>query len=263
MRRLIAYALPPLLTIALALAAIEFVVARGWVQDFLLPPPSQVWHALVEPGTDLWLGAPAADRLGGVASTARDAVIGFAIAVGLGTTLAIAMASNRWIKRSLYPYAAFFQTVPIVAIAPMLVVWLGFGSPTVRAAACLASIFPVIANTYAGLASTEPAMLDLFRLYGAGWFAATFRLRLPAAMPSVFTGLRVAAGLAVIGAIVGEFLGGGGLGAVIESAKPQLRNDKIFAAVVLASMLGLAMIGVVNFTAWITLRRWHASARAR
>ena len=88
-----------------------------------------------------------------------------------------------------------------------------------------------------------------------------FKLRLPSALPSIFTGLRIAAGLAVIGAIVGEFIGGGGLGAVIDTAKPQLRNDKIFAAVLLASLLGLIMVSTINLIGWLVLRRWHASER--
>lgn len=261
MKRLACNVLPPLFTIVIVCVFIEWIVARGWIQSYILPPPSEVWNALKEPGTDLWRGSPYDQMLGGVASTAMNAVLGFAIAVVLGIALAIALSSNRWIKQAFYPYAVFFQTVPIIAIAPMLVIWLDYGAPTVRAAACIASIFPVIANTYAGLIAVDPALRDLFRLYGAGWFATTFKLRLPSALPNIFTGLRVASGLAVIGAIVGEFIGGGGLGAVIESAKPQLRNDKIFAAVVLASLLGLVMVSTINLISWLTLSRWHASEK--
>ncbi len=241
--------------------AAELVVRRGWIADYLLPPPSQIWKALTEAGTDLWRGSAFDNKIGGLAATARNAFEGFlASAIG-GVAIALLLASNRWVKQAFYPYAVFFQTVPIIAIAPMLVIWCGFGSPTVRAAACIASIFPVIANTYAGLIATDPALRDLFRLYKAGWFSTTFKLRLPSALPNLFTGLRIAAGLAVIGAIVGEFVGGGGLGAVIETAKPQLRNDKIFAAVVLASLLGLVMVSLVNVLSWFALRRWHASER--
>lgn len=258
---LLYHLLPPLATAILVCFAIEIAVARGWVESFILPPPSEVWKALTDPETDLWVGSQPQFRLGGVASTALNAVTGFALATVLGVAIALALASNRWIKQALYPYAVFFQTVPIIAIAPMLVIWLDYGSPTVRAAACIASIFPVIANTYAGLVSTDPALRDLFRLYKAGWLATTFKLRLPGALPSIFTGLKIASGLAVIGAIVGEFIGGGGLGAVIETAKPQLRNDKIFAAVVLASLLGLVMVSAINLLSYLTLRRWHASER--
>lgn len=260
-KRLLYNILPPILTAVVVCVAIEYAVSRGWVKSYILPPPSEIWRALTEPGTDLWLGGPFDQRLGGVSSTALNAVTGFLISSVMGVAFALLLASSRWIKQAFYPYAVFFQTVPIIAIAPMLVIWLDYGSPTVRAAACIASIFPIIANTYAGLTSTDPALRDLFRLYRAGWLATTFKLRLPGALPSILTGLKIASGLAVIGAIVGEFVGGGGLGAVIETAKPQLRNDKIFAAVVLASLLGLAMVSVINLVSYLALRHWHASER--
>ena len=109
----------------------------------------------------------------------------------------------------------------------------------------------------------DPALRDLFRLYGASTPATLFKLRFPAALPQILTGLRVAAGLAVIGAIVGEFIGGEGLGSVVDVARTQQRTDKVFAAVLLASVLGLALFGFVNLISWATLRRWHASEQDR
>lgn len=261
MKRFLATVFPPLFTAIVVCGLVELIVARGWVASYLLPRPSSVWTSLREPGTDLWRGSAFATGLGGLASTAINALIGFlASAIG-GVGVAVLLSSNRWVKQALYPYAVFFQTVPIIAIAPMMIIWLGYGPPTVRGAACIASIFPIIANTYAGLVGTDPALRDLFRLYRAGWLATTFKLRLPNALPSMFTGLKVAAGLAVIGAIVGEFIGGGGLGEVIVTAQPQMRTDKLFAAVILASLLGLAMVSVINLASWVTLRHWHASER--
>jgi NitT/TauT family transport system permease protein len=251
MQRLLSILLP-LLTFAAACAVVEVLVARGHVQDFVLPPPSQVWRALWEPGTDLYEG---------LWQTAHAAIVGFATSVVLGTIFAIALASSRLVKHAIYPYAIFFQTVPIIAIAPMLVIWTQTQFQVVAAAACIASIFPVIANTYAGLASTDPQLREMFKLYGAGPVSTMIKLRLPYAMPNVFTGLRVAAGLAVIGAMVGEFVGGGGLGSVIEASKAQIRNDKIFAAVLLASLMGLAMFLLIDLLSRLTLRHWHASER--
>ena len=160
----------------------------------------------------------------------------------------------------------FFQTVPIIAIAPMLSIWLEPGLKAVAACAFIVSVFPVIANTLAGLASTDPALLDLFRLYGAGRVATLFKLRFPAALPSVFTGLQVAAGLTVIGTVVAEFLVGElgdeqGLGVVIVSASHNGHSDRVFAAVLLASALGLAMYGGVNLVRRKVLANWHASVR--
>jgi NitT/TauT family transport system permease protein len=160
----------------------------------------------------------------------------------------------------------FFQTVPIIAIAPMLSIWLSPGLPAVAACAFIVSVFPVIANTLAGLTSTDPALLDLFRLYGASRTAAMFKLRVPSALPNIFTGLQIAAGLTVIGTVVAEFLVGElgeaqGLGVVIVSASHNGHSDRVFAAVLLASALGLAMFGTVNLLGRLALKNWHASAR--
>ena len=133
--------------------------------------------------------------------------------------------------------------MPIIAIAPLLVIWFGYGMRTVIASAFIVSIFPVIANTLNGILSTDPALRDLFRLYGASPAVTLWKLRFPAALPQILTGLRIAGGLAVIGAIVGEFIGGQGLGSVVDVARTQQRTDKVFAAVLLASVLGLALFG--------------------
>jgi NitT/TauT family transport system permease protein len=153
-----------------------------------------------------------------------------------------------------------------VAIAPLLVLWFGAGMRAVTVSAFIVSVFPVIANALAGIRSVEPALRDLFRLYGASRFATLTKLELPSALPSLVTGLRVAAGLAVIGAIVGEFVAGfsdsgGGLGILILSSYRQLRTDLLFAAVFFASMLGLLLFGLVNLTGSLLLSRWHPSAR--
>ena len=156
--------------------------------------------------------------------------------------------------------------VPLVAIAPMLVIWFGYGAPSVIAAACIVSIFPVIAGTLDGLQSVDPGLRELFGIHRASRLRTWWLLGLPASLPQIFTGLRVAAGLAVIGAVVGEFVGAYGgsrapLGAVIISALKQNRTDVVFAAVVLASALGFALFGVVNLIGWVCLRHWHTSAR--
>ena len=127
------------------------------------------------------------------------------------------------------------------------------------ASASIVSVFPVIANTLSGLLRTDPALLDLFKLYGAGRIATLTKLRIPSAMPTVLTGLEIAAGLAVIGAIVGEFIGGSGLGSVIDAAKTQQRTDKVFAAVFLASLLGATLVGTVTLTKKLALLRWRGT----
>lgn len=243
-------AIPALIPFVALTAAVEFAVRRGWVKSYLVPAPSAVFHALIESRAELF---------GAFATTSASALLGFLLSIVTGIAIAVFLSSSRAIQRAFYPYAVFFQTVPIIAIAPLLVIWFGYGMRTVVASAFVVSIFPVIANTLTGILSTEPALRDLFRLYGASTWTTLVKLRFPAALPQILTGLRVASGLAVIGAIVGEFIGGQGLGSVVDVARTQQRVDKVFAAVLLASVLGLALFGLINLVSRLTLRRWHAS----
>jgi NitT/TauT family transport system permease protein len=155
--------------------------------------------------------------------------------------------------------------VPIVAVAPLLVLWFGPGLRAVAVSAFIVSVFPVIANTLAGIRGVDPRLRDLFRLYGASRFDTLFKLELPFALPSIATGLRVASGLSVIGAIVGEFVAGfseghAGLGITVLAAYRQLRTELLFAAVMLASLLGLGLFSAVNLVSSFVLRRFRAIA---
>jgi NitT/TauT family transport system permease protein len=241
---------PPMAVLVVGVVSLELAVRLFHVRQFLLPPPSKVLQTIVTDGPELW---PAAGQ------TALAATIGFAASSVFGVLAAVLLSSARWVQRAFYPYAVFFQTVPIIAIAPLLVVWIGYGLETVAVSAFIVSAFPVVANTLGGLLSTEPALRDLFRLYGANWAQTMLKLRLPYALPGILTGLRVAAGLAVIGAIVGEFIAGGGLGGVIDVSLTQQRVDKVFAGVLLASLLGLTLFLLVNLISRFALRHWHAS----
>jgi len=151
--------------------------------------------------------------------------------------------------------------VPIISIAPLLVIWFGFGQPTVIASAAIVSVFPIIASTLLGLKSTEPALIDLFTLYSASARQMLLMLKIPFALPQIFSGLRIASGLAVVGAIVGEFIGGGGLGSVVDSARTQQRIDRVFAAVLISALLGAVLVGAVNLISALTLGSWHISER--
>ena len=249
-RRWLAAAGPPLAVLVVAVVALEVGVKVFRVREFLLPPPSKVLNTIVAEAPELF---PAAGE------TALAASLGFAASAVFGVTAAVLLSSARWVQRAFYPYAVFFQTVPIIAIAPLLVVWIGYGLRTVIASAFIVSVFPVVANTLGGLLSTEPALRDLFRLYGANRVDTMLKLRLPFALPATLTGLRVAAGLAVVGAIVGEFIAGGGLGGVIDVSLTQQRVDKVFAGVLLAAALGLTLFLAVNLASRAALRNWHAS----
>ena len=249
-RRRFAAAVPPLAVLVVGLVGAELLIRALDVRSYLLPPPSVVLRTLAREGRELWAAA---------AETAFTSLLGFLASAVFGVATAVVLSSARWVQRAFYPYAVFFQTVPIVAIAPLLVIWIGYGWRTVAASAFIVSAFPVVANTLSGLLSTDPALRDLFRLYGASWPATLVKLRLPYALPAILTGLRVAAGLAVIGAIVGEFIAGGGLGGVIDVARTQQRVDKVFAGILLASLLGLTLFLLVNLISRVALRNWHAS----
>jgi len=243
-------AIPAVIPFLVVTVALEWLVDAGWIKAFLMPPPSAVLQTMVRDWPELFAA---------LAKTSAGALLGFLLSAAGGIAIAIFLSSSRAIQEAFYPYAVFFQTVPIIAIAPLLVIWFGYGMRTVVASAFIVSIFPVIANTLNGILSTDPALRDMFRLYGASPSATLWKLRLPAALPQILTGLRIAGGLAVIGAIVGEFIGGQGLGSVVDIARTQQRTDKVFAAVLLASVLGLALFGFINLLSRLALRRWHAS----
>ena len=244
--------LPPLLPLLLSMGAAESAVRMGWVPSYLMPAPSQVIESLIVDRVALALAAWA---------TLSAALTGLVLSFAVGTLFAIALSSSDLARRAFYPYAVFFQTVPIIAIAPLLVIWFGFGSPTVIASAAIVSVFPIIASTLLGLKSTEPALLDVFKLYMASNWQTLWLLKLPFALPQMFSGLRIASGLAVVGAIVGEFIGGGGLGSVVDAARTQQRVDRVFAAVLISSLLGVILVGTVNVFSALSLGSWHSSER--
>jgi NitT/TauT family transport system permease protein len=247
--------LPPILVFVIVAGAMQIYVVKARVPKYKMAPPGAVFHRMItdwEPlATALW-------------TTAKASLIGFSAAAVFGIVIAVILASSTILRRAFYPYTVFFQTVPIVAIAPLLVIWFDAGLTSVSISAFIVSVFPVIANTLAGLLSTDPALVDLFELYQANPFQRLWKLRLPAALPNIMTGLRVAAGLAVIGSVVGEFLVGElgdeeGLGVKIVAATKNGWMDQVFAEVLIASFLGLAMFAAVNVMSHLLLRRWHSS----
>lgn len=250
---------PPLVALVALLALWEALTWALHVPAFLLPPPSGIAGAI---------GADFRELLLSACVTAMSSLGGFFLSAMVGTLVGIALGSSRLLERALYPYAVFLQTVPIVAIAPLLVLWCGAGLRAVILSAFIVSLFPVIASVVAGIQSVDPALRDLFRIYGASRFARLTKLELPAALPSGITGLRVAAGLAVIGSIVGEFVAGfsesnAGLGILIMTSYRQLHTDLLFAAVLFSSGIGLLLFTAVNAAGYFLLRRWHPSLRGQ
>ena len=225
--------LPALFSFAVVILIFEIAVRMGWLQEFLFPAPSTVLTTLFENKSEFTTA---------FLETLRGSMSGLILSVVIGTGLAILFSLSNFLRKSVLPFAVFFQTVPIIAIAPLLVIYFGFGMPTVIAASFIVSIFPIIANTLLGLESVSKSELELFKLYGASPLQSLFKLKLPTAYTSIYAGLKVSIGLAIIGAIAGEFVAGGGLGAMIDSARTQQRIDIVFASLGLLSLMGLACI---------------------
>jgi NitT/TauT family transport system permease protein len=191
-----------------------------------------------------------------------------AAAVVLGVALAVVFAQSRWIEDALFPYAVVLQVTPVVAIAPLVIIWTR--NDVVLAllvCAWIVAFFPILSNTTIGLRAVDRNLEDLFRLAGASRMQTLLRLRLPSALPYFFAGLRVSGGLALIGAVVAEFVAGtggsaSGLAYVILESGYRLQIPKMFAALALVSAIGIAIFLLLGLVAHLALRRWHETAGA-
>ena len=259
-RRFLRFVFPPAAVLVLAIAgwyAVSYLVLTP-ERRFLLPPPHEVVRVGFLDRHNLM------DLLRALALSAQVAMTGLAIAVVVGIGLAVVMSQTRWLERSLFPYAVVLQTVPIVALAPAFGFWFGFGFSSRVLVCVLIGIFPIIANTLFGLRSVADSHRDLFALHHARSLIRLVKLEIPAAAPSIFTGLRIAAGLSVIGAVVGDFFfkqGQPGIGVLIEIYRTRLQSEQLFAAVILASLFGLTVFWTFGFMARTVVGRWHESAR--
>lgn len=239
---------PAILVFVLAVICLESLSRLEVIPVYLFPPPGEVFKSLI---------ADFAEYRTGIIETLTASAIGLALASAVGLMIALIFTSSQWLERALYPYAIFFQTIPIISIAPLLVIWFGFGLRTVVISSFIVSVFPVIANSFAGLNSVERAQLDLFKLFEARKSQLLFKLRLPHAVPQILTGIKISTGLAMIGAIIGEFISGGGLGGIIDSARTQQRLEKVFAAILLASLLGLFLLFITEMATQLLLKKWR------
>jgi len=228
------------------------------IPSFMLPTPDLVVHAANERFaslmTSLWI-------------TSAAAAGGLAAAIVVGVLISLIFAQSRWIRRMFYPYTILLQTVPIVAIAPLILMWVGAGLFSVGLIAFIICLAPIIANTTQGLISVDRNLVDLFVMNNASQMQILLKLRLPHAVPSLFTGIRISSGIAVIGAITGELfasserVGVGGIGYAIQYANSQSQTDYLFALVAAATALGFTFFFSMMFFEWYFLHKWHESAR--
>jgi NitT/TauT family transport system permease protein len=255
-----------LITVGNAVAVFAALVALWqlvlWifhVPSYMLPSPRAVVHAV---------GKRFPSLLTALSITAEEAAGGLIAGTAMGVVVALIFAQSRWIRKMLYPYTLLLQTVPIIAIAPLIIMWVGAGTAAVTLIAFIMSLAPIIANTTQGLISVEENLVHLFLMHNASRAQLLFKLRLPHSVPALFVGVRIASGIAVIGAIIGELYAGssrvgeGGLGYSILYASSQLQTDYLFALVLAATVLGFGFLFVVMFLEWYFLHRWHESARA-
>jgi NitT/TauT family transport system permease protein len=224
---------------------------------FLVPPPHEVIRVSFFDPFNL------RELLGALWLSTRIAFIGLAIAIVIGMAMAMAMSRAKWVERSLYPYAVLTQTIPILAMVPLFGFWFGFGNFSRVLVVVLFCIFPVVANTLFGLQSVQQEHHDLFTLHGASRLTRLWKLQLPAALPAIFTGLRIAAGLAVIGAIVGDTFfkqGEPGIGILIDRYQSRLQSEQMVGAIILSSLLGIVVFWLFGFVARRAVGGWHESA---
>ncbi len=225
---------------------------------FLVPPPHDVLYAAFVDSHDR------AELLMGFWQTAKVALAGLFFSMSLGIPLAVTMSQGRWVEASLYPYAVLIQVTPILAIVPLLGLMFGFNFTSRVIVSMIISLFPIVTNTLFGLKSAAPGMHDLFTLHKASRFIRFWRLQLPAARPALFTGLRIAAGASVIGAIVGDFFfrqGGAGLGVLLDRYRSQLRTDELYGAIIYSVILGLIIFFFFGWLAKRSTGKWaHQSS---
>ncbi len=255
--RIWAYALPTLVAVA-TLGVWEWLVYVLEVAPFVLPAPSAILEALFADWDTLMSAAWI---------TIRVTLMAFVLALVFGIAFAVLFAQSRTIERALFPYAVTLQVTPVVAIAPLILIWVGLDNAE-RAVLILATIvafFPILANATLGLRSADRQLHELFDLYGASRWQRLVRLQFPAALPNILTGMKISGGLALIGAVVAEFAAGSGsstgLAWVILQAGFNLKVARAFAALAILSAIGIAIYALLSWVEQRALKSWHESAR--
>lgn len=249
----------PLVIGVLALGFWEFMVWWREIPQYVLPGPWLIAKTLVNDwGTlsgSLWI-------------TLRITFAALIAAVSVGVALAILFTQSKWLEMSLFPYAVILQVTPVVSIAPLIIIWVGDINLSLLICAWIVAFFPILSNTIMGLNSADHNLINLFQLYKANRWQTLRYLRLPAALPYFLGGLKISGGLALIGAVVAEFVAGSGGNAsglayrILESGY-QLRIPRMFAALIMISVTGIAIFLLTSWISHLFLRKWHESAVKR
>ncbi|HEY0266039.1 MAG TPA: ABC transporter permease [Rhizomicrobium sp.] len=247
----------PLAVAALLLGGWEWAVAHWQVPPYVLPAPTAIARAFLDNFSSL---------MEALLSTLTVTLEAFTTACVLGVATAIAFSQSRLVERTLYPYAVILQVTPVVAIAPLILIWVGFERINLALViiATIVAFFPVLAGATLGLKSADFNLIDLTRLYGASRRQQLWRVRLPNALPYLLSGMKTAGGLALIGAVVAEFVAGSGTATglawrIVESGN-RLEIATLFAALALLALTGVLIFAALSLLEWALLRRWHESA---
>jgi NitT/TauT family transport system permease protein len=254
-RKVAAMVVGPTVVFAILMGIWYFItyVVLDPARRFLMPAPQTVVHVAFMERADLIL------LLKGLAVTTQAAMVGLAISIAFGVSVAIIMSEAKVLERGLFPYLVVLQTIPILALVPLIGFWIGFGF-TARVTVCiLISVFPIMANTLFGLQSYASTYNELFELHQVGRWKKLIKLKMPMALPAMFTGFRIAAGLSVIGEIVGGFFFQRGqldLGALLDEFTARLNGPMLFGTVILASALGVAIFGLFSGISAVFVGRW-------
>ncbi|MFT4286349.1 ABC transporter permease [Nocardioides sp.] len=251
---------PFVIALCLGVVVWQLVSLRMGDRSFLLPSPLSVL-------TDSLLKPDHLDRLlGALWLTTRVALLGLAISAAVGILVAIVMSQSRFLESMIYPYAVLLQTIPVLALVPLMGLWFGFGTTSRTVIVVIFALFPMISNTLFGLQSVEKGMHDFFTIRRATRWQRLRLLMLPAALPAIFVGLRTSSGLAVIGAVVGDMFfaqGAPGIGTLVTLYTSRLQSADLYAAIILASLLGIAVFGAFTTLARLAVGKWHPSHRPR
>jgi NitT/TauT family transport system permease protein len=249
----------PLMIGVLALALWEAVVRVNDIPHYILPGPLLVLQSLIADWDTLWPS---------LLITLQITFMALAVATVGGVGLAILFTASKWLELSLFPFAVILQVTPIIAIAPLILIYVDNVHLALLICAWIVAFFPILSNTTLGLNSADHNLRDLFQLYGASRWQTLWHLRLPSAMPYFLGGLKIAGGLSLIGAIVAEFAAGtagtgSGLAYRILEAGYRLNIPRMFAAVILISATGILIFLAFTLLSHLVLRRWHESALRR
>lgn len=248
---------PPTAFLVIVVALWYLVSALLGKLSFLLPAPHRIF-------TEGFFDSRVAAEIGNaLLQTLLVSVAGLAVAIVIGVLWAIAMSQAKAIERTLYPYAVILQCIPILALVPLIGFWFGQEFLARTIVSVLIALFPMVSNTLFGLQGVDRSQRELFKLQGASRWTVLTKLQLPAAMPAIFAGMRISAGLSVVGAIVGDFFfrrGTPGIGSLISNYTARLQGPQLFAAILAAALLGVVIFAVFGWLSKLAVGKWYEPA---